>query len=209
MLRGELPGSDERFENAYYELSSQEWIDYQPDPSLNTTFLEVERNLRPRLRSYYRNDPDRYLVLSEARDRLGPALARLVQDRPLNEIGVDLIDAAMRLLPPTDAARLWDKVAGQIRAQGDWAWADQRTSRLLGADGAVADPGHPARAAVLASRISALIHTRSEYTRHRTGARSPGVPPRARTRPSGSAAVPRDRRPGRRLPASRRRAVRR
>ncbi|MFY9928204.1 MAG: ATP-binding protein, partial [Streptosporangiaceae bacterium] len=163
MLRGELPGSDEQFENAYYELSSQEWIDYQPDASLSTTFLEVERNLRPRLRSYYRNDPDRYFLLREAQDRLGPALAHLVEDRPLNQIGVDLIDAAMRLLPPADAALLWDKVAGQIRAQGDWAWADQRTSRLLGADGAVADPGHPARAAVLASRISALIHTRSEY----------------------------------------------
>lgn len=163
MLRGELPGSDERFENAYYELSSQEWIDYQPDASLNTTFLEVERNLRPRLRSYYRNDPDRYVLLSEAQDRLGPALARLVEDWPLNQIGVDLVDAAMRLLPPADAALLWDKVSGQIRTQGDWPWADQRTSRLLGEDGAVADPGHPARAAVLASRISALIHTRSEY----------------------------------------------
>ena len=163
MLRGELRGSDEQFENAYYELSSQEWIDYQPDPSLNTTFLEVERNLRPRLRSYYRSDPDRYLLLREAQDRLGPALARLVEDRPLNEIGVDLADAAIRLLPPADAARLWDTVAGKIRAQGDWPWADQRTSRLLGEDGAVADPGHPARAAVVASRISALIHTRSEY----------------------------------------------
>ena len=163
MLRGELPGSDERFENAYYELSSQEWIDYQPDASLNTTFLEVERNLRPRLRSYYRNDPDRYVLLREAQDRLGPTLARLVEDRPLNHIGVDLVDAAMRLLPPADAALLWDKVAGRIRAQGDWPWADQRTSRLLGEDGAVANPGHPARAAVLASHISALIHTRSEY----------------------------------------------
>ena len=163
MLRGELRGSDEQFENAYYELSSQEWIDYQPDPSLNATFLEVERNLRPRLRSYYRSDPDRYLLLREAQDRLGPALARLVEDRPLNEIGVDLADAAIRLLPPADAARLWDKVAGKIRAQGDWSWADQRTSRLLGEDGAVADPGHPARAAVLASHISALIHTRSQY----------------------------------------------
>ena len=163
MLRGELRDSDEQFENAYYELSSQEWIDYQPDPSLNTTFLEVERNLRPRLRSYYRSDPDRYLLLREAQDRLGPALARLVEDRPLNEIGVDLADAAIRLLPPADGARLWDKVAGKIRAQGDWPWADQRTSRLLGEDGAVADPGHPARAAVVASRISALIHTRSEY----------------------------------------------
>jgi len=163
MLRGELPGSEENFEHAYYDLSSQEWIDYQPDPSLNTTFLEVDRNLQPRLRSYYRGDPDRSFLLREARDRLGPALARLVEDRPLNEIGVDLADAAMRLLPPAAAARLWDKVADKIRAQCDWPWADQRTSRLLGEDGAVADPGHPARAAVVASRISSLIHTRSEY----------------------------------------------
>ncbi len=163
MLRGELAGSDEKFENAYDDLSSQEWIDYQPDPSLNTTFLEVDRNLRPRLRSYYRGDPDRSVLLREAQDRLGPALARLVEDRPLNEIGVDLADAAIRLLPPADAARLWDKVADKIRAERNWPWADQRTSRLLGEDGAVADPGHPARAAVVASRISSLIHTRSEY----------------------------------------------
>src|SRR6266568_704678 len=163
MLRGELPGSDEEFENAYYELSSQEWIDYQPDSSLDTTFLEVDRNLRPRLLSYYHGDQDREYLLSEARNRLGPALADLVEDRPLDAIGVDLADAAMRLLPPVDAARLWDKVADKIRAQCDWPWADQRTSWLLGEDGAVADPGHPARAAVVASHISALIHTRSEY----------------------------------------------
>jgi len=121
MLRGELAGSDEKFESAYYDLSSQEWIDYQPDPSLNTTFLEVDRNLRPRLLSYYRGDQDRSVLLREARERLGPALARLAEERPLTEIGVDLADAAMRLLPPPDAARLWDKVAGKIRAQCDWA----------------------------------------------------------------------------------------
>jgi len=163
MLRGELPGSDEDFESAYRELSSQEWIDYQPDPSLNTTFLEVDRNLRPRLLSYYRGDPDREYLLRQAQDRLGPALGGLVEARPLDEIGIDLADAAMRLLPRADAARLWDQVADKIRARCDWAWADQRTSRLLGEDGAVADPGHPARAAVVASRISSLIHTRAEY----------------------------------------------
>jgi hypothetical protein len=163
MLRAELPGSDERFGDAYRDLSAQEWIDYQPDPSLNTTFLEVDRNLLPRLLAYYRGDPDRSFLLHEARERLGPALAGMVEGRPLDEIGVDLIDAAMRLLPPVGAARLWDKVADKIRAQGDWAWADQRTSRLLGEDGAVADPGHPARAAVVASRIGSLIHTRSDY----------------------------------------------
>jgi hypothetical protein len=69
----------------------------------------------------------------------------------------------MRLLPPVDAARLWDTVADKIRAQCAWPWADQRTSWLLDEDGAVADPGHPARAAVVASHISALIHTRSDY----------------------------------------------
>ena len=163
MLRAELPGSDEMFGDAYRDLSAQEWIDYQPDPSLNTTFLEVDRNLRPRLLAYYRDDPDRSFLLHEAQDRLGPALAGLVEERPLDEIGVDLIDAAMRLLPQDDAARLWDKVADKIRARGDWAWADQRTSRLLGEDGAVADPSHPARAAVVASRIGSLIHTRSDY----------------------------------------------
>ena len=163
MLRAELPGSDELFGDAYHDLSAQEWIDYQPNPALNTTFLEVDRNLRPRLLAYYRGDPDRSFLLHEAQDRLGSALARLVEERPLDEIGVDLIDAAMRLLPPVDAARLWDKVADKIRAQGDWAWADQRTSRLLSEDGAVADPSHPARAAVVASRIGSLIHTRSDY----------------------------------------------
>ena len=163
MLRGELPGSDEKFEDAYRDLSSQEWIDYQPDPSLHTTFLEVDRNLRPRLLAYYRGDPDRSFLLNRAQDRLGPALARLVRERPLEETGVDLIDAAMRLLSPADAARLWDRVADKIRSECRWPWADQRTSRLLGEDGAVADRGHPARAAVLASRVSSLIHTRYGY----------------------------------------------
>ena len=163
MLRAELSGSDEKFGDAYRDLSAQEWIDYQPDPSLNTTFLEVDRNLRPRLLAYYRGDPDRSFLLHQARDRLDPALAGLVEKRSLDEIGVDLIDAAMRMLPRVGAARLWDKVADKIRAQGDWAWADERTSRLLGEDGAVADPGHPARAAVVASRIGSLIHTRADY----------------------------------------------
>ena len=163
MLRGELADSDDRFEAVYTELSSQEWIDYQPDPSLNTTFLEVDRNLAPRLSAYFRGDPDRSMLLQQARRRLGPALARMVRDRPLEEIGVDLIDAAMRMPPAREAAGLWDKVADKIRVQCDWPWADQRTSRLLGEDGAVANPRHPARAAVIAARISSLLHTRSEY----------------------------------------------
>ena len=163
MLRGELADSDEQFEAAYTELSSQEWIDYQPDPSLSTTFLEVDRNLAPRLFDYFRGDLDRSLLLRQARGRLGPALARMVRERPLDEIGVDLIDAALRLLPAYEAASLWDKVADKIRVQCDWPWADQRTSRLLGEDGAVANPRHPARAAVVAARISSLLHTRSEY----------------------------------------------
>ena len=100
MLRAELSGSDEKFEDAYRDLSAQEWIDYQPDPSLNTTFLEVDRNLRPRLLAYYRGDPDRSFLLHQARDRLGPALAGLVEKRSLDEIGVDLIDAAMRTAAP-------------------------------------------------------------------------------------------------------------
>jgi hypothetical protein len=163
MLRGELADSDDRFEAVYTELSSQEWIDYQPDPSLNTTFLEVDRNLEPRLKAYFTGDPDRSMLLQQARRRLGPVLARLVRDRPLEQIGVDLIDAAMRLPPARVAAGLWDNVADKIRVQCDWPWADQRTSRLLGEDGAVASPLHPARAAVIAARISSLLHTRSEY----------------------------------------------
>ena len=71
----------EEFENVYRELSELEWMDYQPDESLGTTFLEVDRNLYHRLRRYYqyptRDQPERLREFQAAKADLRPHLDAL------------------------------------------------------------------------------------------------------------------------------------
>jgi len=158
-------GSD--FDAVYRELGDQEWIDYQHDEALRTTFLRIDTNLLPRLRAYYGCDPsqevkeERGLLLERAKRELGPILEDLIEDkgRSLSDLPPDYMDAALRVLPPVEAARLWDRVERRIPSEAGWSWAfESITGRILTEEGAVGNPSHPLWPAVRATLISAQLH---------------------------------------------------
>jgi hypothetical protein len=159
MLRLALPdlGSEE-LEEVYQRLSDQEWIDYQVGGD-GGAFLEVDRRLAPRLYEFYRQGAQRG-ELETAIEQLAPALAEKVRSRPLAEVGMDALDAALRLVPEGAGARLWEDVERRIPEQADWSWALNVCGRLLGEEGAV-DRSSPLRAAVLATHTAALVHLRT------------------------------------------------
>ena len=160
MLRLAFHGDEQSLTDAERRLASTEWIDVQRDEALGRTFLEVDRNLRPRLEAQYRRHHPG--LLREAAHRLGPGLAALVDDpgrrRPLGRLGFEHVDAALRLLPPADAARLVDRLAMRVVEESGWGWAEGVAERLLAPGSPLADPGHPAAAGLRAMLASALHH---------------------------------------------------
>ena len=146
---------EEEFDQIYRELGDQEWIDYQPDRDLDTTFLEIDRQLQPRLIAYFAQ-PGR--GSESAKGQLGPLLDVLVRSRALAELSVSHLDAALRLLPVEQAAALWAQVDRRVAEEGRWNWAIQVTNFILSDRGAVPGRDHPLRAAVGATRVSATLH---------------------------------------------------
>lgn len=157
MLRPAFDGDEASFADAWRELAATEWIDLQHDAALDTTFLEVDRNLRPRLEAYYRR-PEHRGLHQEAARRLGPGLTRLVDERPLDRLGVDHVAAAIRLLPREEAARQVDRLAWKVIEAAAWGWAGRVVERLLADAPELGHPQHPTAAGLRAMLASALVH---------------------------------------------------
>jgi hypothetical protein len=159
MLRPAVTLSDAAFEVAFRDLGQQEWTDYQPDEGLQTTFLEIDRKLFPRLLRYYK-DGSRCDVLNTARKELAPALGRMVEGWALDRLGVDHIYAALRLLPAEKGAELWSGIDRRIEKQGYWSWANNVASRLLAQmeDLEETDFDKRLRPAILATQTAAALH---------------------------------------------------
>lgn len=126
-------------QNAFLELSRQEWIHSSRDATLNTRFLEVDRNLLPRLERYFDQEAERPAV-ERAADLLAPHLGKLVDELSLQRLSVSHIEAALRLSPPEEAARLWEGLAARLTAEANWNWAQQVAGRLLGEGGVASAP---------------------------------------------------------------------
>ncbi len=155
MLRTMFEGNTPIFDEVYWELSNQEWLEYQPEEK--TAFLEINRNLYPRLLEYYK-DPERQSQLEVARKRLAPGLTTLVDTHPLGELRLSHIEAALRILPEDQGAQLWDRLSCRITTEQAWDWARTIIEGILGENGAVASLKHKARAHVRATYIAAQIH---------------------------------------------------
>jgi hypothetical protein len=66
------------------------------------------------------------------------------------------VDAALRCLPEDRAAALCDALALRVARDGFWMWAYNVVGRVLGVDGALADPRHLAAAFAAALYITSL-----------------------------------------------------
>jgi len=152
MLRLAFDGDEDALADAERELAASEWIDVQPDAALDTTFLEVDRSLHPRLEAHYQREH------AAARRRLAPGLAALMDSHRPNRLSVDHVAAALRMLDPADAARLVDRLAMRVIEDAAWGWAATVGERLLAVDSPLADRAHPAAAGLRAMLASALLH---------------------------------------------------
>ena len=170
MLRPAAPLlNDAAFADVFRELAEQEWIDYQLDEG--GSFLQVDRNLHPRLLGYFAADLEQLRLFDHARHQLAPGLAHLVRERISAiqpqatagaarqlELGFDLVHASLRALGAEPAAELWEEIEARIVATGRWDWAATITGRLLGEQEA-GELDQVLRAAVLATQASAMLHT--------------------------------------------------
>jgi hypothetical protein len=142
-------------ENLYRELCQIEWMDYQPRGE-EGAWLEVDRNLRPRLERYYQGR-ERTGEIENARRSLERWIARALEQNRKPDTA--LLSAALRILPPEDAAEYWSQLERRIARDGDWHWALPVCQNLLPEEGTI---GVPLQAAVNATLAAARLHTQKQ-----------------------------------------------
>jgi hypothetical protein len=169
MLRPAAPlVSDTVFADIFRELAEQEWIDYQHDDA--GSFLQVDRNLHPRLLGYFTANLEQCRLFDHARQQLAPGLAQLLHQRlpsiqprmtagpaPKLELGFELVHAALRALDAVAASDLWEEIEARVIATGRWDWASTITGRLLGEQD-VGRIEERLRPAIMATQASAMLH---------------------------------------------------
>jgi hypothetical protein len=155
MLAAANQNAESALDEAWQEFATTEWISTHVDKDLKTTFLEVDRAMLERLEAYYRA-PEHERAYETARQRAADGLDGLVRTRSLAGLTVDLVDAALRCLPRDRAAALCDALALRVARDGFWIWAYNVFGRVLGVDGALADPRHLAAASATALYTTAL-----------------------------------------------------
>lgn len=148
--------SGETLDNLYRELCQTEWMDYQPREDGTGAWLEVDRNLRPRMEHYF-EQPDRVPQMAAARGRVAEWLARRVGDGPITtKPDEGLLSVAMRLLPAAQAAAYWARLETFVARTDNWYWVVGVCKQLLGEEATVKPP---LQAAVNATYAAARLHT--------------------------------------------------
>jgi hypothetical protein len=148
--------SGETLDNLYRELCQIEWMDYQPREDGAGAWLEVDRNLRPRMERYF-DQPDRAPQLAAARGRVADWLARRMGDEPVTaKPDEGLLSVALRLLPAAPAAAYWARLETFVAGTDNWYWAVGVCKQLLGEEATVKPP---LQAAVNATYAAARLHT--------------------------------------------------
>lgn len=140
----------------YRELGQLEWTDYQPYLG---SCLGINENQLPGLEQFIwsREWNQRTRVVG---DQLSRALAELIRDTPLREIVPEYFEAALALLPPDQAALLWEEMEERLPREADAKWTQDITALILGERGRLRGP---LRASVSATQILALQRTQPEF----------------------------------------------
>ncbi|MGH2536502.1 MAG: AAA family ATPase, partial [Candidatus Promineifilaceae bacterium] len=151
----------------FRELGDQEWVDYQRDEASETTYLQIDANLLPRLRRYYGAPPqpatERTPLLEAARRKLAPILSDLIGRPDWSALGGHHLEAALRVLPAAEAAQLWAEVERRIPQAKDWGWALRVLEPILGEEGPLAAAEGPLHAQAQATLAAALLHQQPDF----------------------------------------------
>jgi len=158
MLRGAFPSAltDDAYADVYRQLGDYEWLELQRESGTDKLFLEVDRNLLPRIRSYY-DQPARRSEAARVSAGLAPGLSSLLRRTRLGDLSATHLSAALAILPAASAARLWIEVLLRVRPQADLNWLRTTTERLMGVDSETARHGPLQRGLDLAATAVALL----------------------------------------------------
>lgn len=192
-MMAELTGLEgTAFSNFFDYVVGLEWIDTDHTARSKGEVWAIDRRLRQRLVSYYRQED--LLAWKNARKRAGQLLRRLTIDRNWDEMAVAYFETAFDVLQddPAEAAEWWQELETKIARDAAWDWARDITERLL-ADEGPAGLANPAlqrppesesvlRPAVRATQASAYVHAQppkdtrpiwqevlQKFSRHPTG----------------------------------------
>jgi hypothetical protein len=142
---------------AFSGLIGQEWVSAVSfDNDGRPQVIEVSEHLLPRLRRVVAADPDRFLV---DRVQLGRDQAALIDaSRQVDELPIEAIEAALRLLPPSESAAMWAELELRIAESDAWGWAAQAIPRAAAAEAERAAAGGPTvLAAILATQAAGTL----------------------------------------------------
>ena len=137
---------------AFRELVSQEWMSTRSiDDAGRPRVIEVDEHLRHRILTA---TTARYPI---NRPALGRDAAAMIERFGLSELPVETVEAAVRLLPATEAGAFWAILEQRILAEHAWGWAAQTTVRAAAVE--AERDGPTILAAILATQAAARIHT--------------------------------------------------
>lgn len=156
-------------DEAWPQFMGTDWMQSRLDPALptTTTFLQIDPGVLPRLQAYY-EDGQATPPYRRGRPELADRLAALVRGRRPSALAVAHVEGALRCLDGDRAAALCDELALRVAEDGAWMWAFTVFGRLLDAEGVLAAPDHPARAAASALYATAAMHVDPGHGRSAT-----------------------------------------
>ncbi|MBE8516115.1 ATP-binding protein [Amycolatopsis sp. H6(2020)] len=142
-------------EPVFDALAGQEWVRLrQGGHGDRPWIIEIDPHIRERMERALHDGPQ---VDGE---ELGRDAAGLIRGSRLGEVPSEVVEAAMRMLPITEAATLWDDLDRRVLLEGEWGWAMQVAGRVAAGEAARVQTGANLLAAVHATQASAQIHAR-------------------------------------------------
>jgi hypothetical protein len=114
-------------------LIAEDWTHLEGGPEAEKIVVKVDRGLLRRLGAFYTRTRKRKRELEAARKTLQQHLAAKLDEAPVGAT-VEVVDAAVRLLPPEQMVAKLEGAAERAVDLGAWDWADAVTQRLLSDD---------------------------------------------------------------------------
>ena len=141
-------------DHAFDSLAAQEWVIVRGQDARGLpAALELDPHIRDRLSAAV--GPGTKVDVA----RLGADATSLADQTPLPQLASEVVEAAVRLSPPPEAASLWRRIEHRVVRERAWDWAAEVVTRAGAALAPQAGPKERSiLAAVLATQTSVRLH---------------------------------------------------
>ena len=154
---GEDTATGSTLEQRIRAVTDLDWI--QPDRAAGPDMWRVDNPLREQLLRYY--ESQEAADYHAARRTVADILKQETLSRPFLQLNEQYFEVALDTLldEPREAAAWWAQIEDRIAMDGQWVWASRLISLLLAHPVLAPDRPMSLRAAVVATRAAALLHT--------------------------------------------------